>query len=638
MKTLRPYQIKGIQWLASRQHGLLGDQMGLGKTAQYVGAAEQVAPQGRILIVAPEATLPGLARQIREWSQGTMPITTLGRRGAPAPAKGWILLGWTSAKARLEDILAGPRLDVLILDESHRVKNPTAQVTRAVLGQWRKSEAGQWTRSACLAAHADRVWAATGTPIPNRPIELQPLLHLGFAQRWASRNAYGDKYCKQSNRWAPRGFDYLGARNLQQLNQQLISAGVLLRRTAEDLPGELPTLTSQLVPLAVKDVVLPGLDPEAVAKALGEGGTVPFDQMSAYRAEMGVRKIPACRDWIVDWCDDNEDEALVVFCWHKDVVEALAKMLEEEGIETLYAHGDMSPEDRQAKVDLFAAGNARVFIGTISACGTGLNGLHQRTTTCAFAECCWTPGELEQAIGRVRRLGSKNEHAHAYILAGEDSLEAHILQTILGKLEISQTVLADSAAGTTEEKLPEIPQLPADLPCPETGWTWAKLNSGDWGVRLGVPGFPDWAGAQIQVRSRSGEVKKAVLGARVACGNEWSLWSLVPPTVEEVAKAKLDWALGRTVGIQGEPLTGAELVAAEAAWNACAMIDRYDADRGMEKNDIGWAGCTRSWGSRLAQVLPKLWDSRALQMARNVLAYHRRTQVPADLAAQIWTE
>jgi hypothetical protein len=635
---LRPYQKQGVQWLAGRTAGLLGDQMGLGKTAQYVCAAQQVSAGGRILVLAPEATLPGLRAQIMQWAPGAAPVI-LDRKGKQsAPASGWMLLGWTSAAARLDDILAGPRLDVLVLDESHRVKNGEAKVTKAVLGKWSK-EGEKFVRSPCLAAHANRIWAATGTPAPNRPVELQPLLHLAFGQRWASKKAYLPRFCERPNRWTPSGVDYLGAKNLDELNARLKSEGLILRRTAEDLPGELPSMTVQLVPLAgIREPR--GFTADQVFSSVGESGTVGFEEMSAYRAEVGKAKVKAVSEWIDSWLEDNESEALVVFCWHKDVVTEVSGLLREAGHEVVEATGDDSPEHRQELVDLFAGGSGRVFVGTISACGTGLNGLHKRTTTCAFAESAWTPGEMDQAAGRIRRLGSIRDHAQAYILAGEDSLEAHILQTIIAKMEIGKEILSGTAeaapapaaiAEPMANNAPELPACEAPEAAPVNGWAWKSLRDGGWGVAFQGPGRHDWAGSTVQVAKRDGSVKGETLSKMLYTCDRFCVFSILtrPETPDERAARYLKYSTSKVEG-EDAALTSAEANKAAIAHALCRKLEGMDGDRGAERNDMGWSGATRVWGSRLAQCPVEYWTRKALEMAMQVLNVHKNRQLTSE--------
>ena len=653
---LRPYQDTGVRFLLDRRFALLGDAMGLGKTPQYLRAAAALMandPAARVLICAPAATLPGLDREVRAWT-GAAPVTLDAAGKVAAPDTGIILIAWTSVQRRVPDLLWGPQFAALILDEAHRVKNPKAAVTRATLGAWRKVD-GAWVRSPSLAGHADRVWAATGTPIPNRPIEIQPLLLMAGGLRWAAKGAFGDRFCKQPNRWSPSGYDLNGARNLDELHDRLTRRdGVLLRRLPEDVPGELPTLTVAVAPLAgvrdAKAIKAAGLDPDAIADAVRAGETLPFEELAAYRAAMGEAKTPAVAAWVKDWMESNEDDALVVFVWHRAVAAALAEAI---GVDDCFvATGDDAPDVRQRMVDAFANGERRVFIGSIAACGTGLNGLHRRTTHCAFGEVAWTPGELTQAIGRIRRFGSAAGHATATILVGEDTLEDHILQVIADKIAIANDILGDTTTGGSTAAAVNAPALVVAAPTPAPAetvqddvdpttlvWGWARLRSGDWGVRTPAAGDPAWTGAVITVRNRAGQEKRVVLGGRVACGGDWSIWE-IDQTILRVT-AQRDY-LGRRFadrGVDGvldeTPLTDADDQAAANALHAAAYrLTGLDLDRATARNGIGWNQADGTLGRILADTPPTIWTRGTLTAARALLRTYSRTQA-TDVAAYL---
>jgi hypothetical protein len=479
--------------------------------------------------------------------------------------------------------------------------------------------------------------------------------------RWAAKSTFGDRYCRRTNRWAPRGYDYLGANNLGELGARLRSEGILLRRLPEDVPGELPTLTTSIVPLAGCDdraiLATAGLDPDAIRSAVSEGSTLDFEELAAYRAAMGERKAPAAAAWVADWLDDNgDDAALVVFVWHKAVAARIAADLgNDEAGEPLafVATGDDSPEERQRMVDAFAAGSRRVFVGSIAACGTGLNGLHKRTTFCAFAEVAWTPGELTQAIGRVRRFGSVGEHAHAWILVGEESLEDHVLQTIAAKLDTSAAVLGDtvakgSAAAVAVEPSAAIAAPVAVVeedeaveldPIPEpTGraWTWAKLRDGVWGVRCDHIGTDAWEGAEVTVHNRAGKASLVALGRRIAGGAWWSVYelaTLAPPKRDREYFRRRVAARNVTGTEDARPLTAEERADALVLSAAACRLTRANPDGCTQRNDVGWSSADAKVGSVLASIPVDCWDAGTLTAARAVVRRYTRTQAVEARAA-----
>ena len=51
---------------------------------------------------------------------------------------------------------------------------------------------------------------------------------------------------------------------------------------------------------------------------------------------------------------------------------------------------------------------------------------------------------MAQAVGRVRRIGGLGSRVLAYYLASADSLEAHILSTVVRKIDHATKILAGS--------------------------------------------------------------------------------------------------------------------------------------------------------------------------------------------------
>lgn len=402
--------------------------MSLGKTPQAITAARLVKAE-RVLVIGPLATSIGWAREAATWA-GIPAMPRIERR-EPVPAGPcWAFLPWTDLATRYKDIMNAPRWDVIICDEVHRAKAGRASaVGRACWG-----DNGGRGRPAA-ARHGDRLWCLSGTPTPNgRPVELLGMLTAIGHPVAQDRRQYINRYCRRPNPFHPQGWDDQGAMNLQEL-RDILRRDVMLRRLPEDVPGELPDIRRQVVEL-------PDAGGDTVwGKAQDRKSLPPLEEMSAYRAELGTRKMPAVARWVTDFVTDGGTRGkdklrpIVVFVHHKESARMIAERL--GSLASIIATGDDSPEARQAKVDAFAQPDGpAVFIGTTPACGTGMNGLHRRTATCAFAEGEWSPADIDQAEGRIRRIGGvggSEALSIAYYLAVADSLEAHIMRVLAAK-------------------------------------------------------------------------------------------------------------------------------------------------------------------------------------------------------------
>ncbi len=523
-------------------------------------------------------------------------------------------------------------------------------------GVWKKGRSGQWERKEGLTDRAHRLYCLTGTPLPNgRPVEAYSMLNALGCSAATSRAKYIEAYCKRPNRFAPQGFDTLGAMNLDELNEKM--AEVMIRFTPETCPGELPELIRVHVPLEGQDAEHEGIEIEIDGQgncSFTRDGLPAFDEIARYRARLGEIKVPEVAQWIRDYVTDGNGGAkpIVVFVHHRAVACAIAAALPEEWC--LVATGDDQPEIRQGKVDQFAQPNGPpVFIGTVGATGTGLNGLHRRTNVCVFGEGEWSPADLDQAEGRIRRLGSVAGTAVAYYLLVADSLEEHIIQTINAKREAikigvdGEATVRQAAAPIVPPPAPrleptvdwaaeELKSVPAALPeAHEVEWSFGRDRKGNWCARAAHAGADTWTGANVTLATKDGREKLVVLGKRVAGGADWSLWTFTVRNPNG-AKARITrfGLRGAGRGVEGAtdetPCSPADRPAILACIAAAERLCALDPDRAMEQNGVGWRSGDYTLGSMLRDLPAEEWTLGTWRTARALLGIYSKTQI-ADL-------
>ena len=83
---------------------------------------------------------------------------------------------------------------------------------------------------------------------------------------------------------------------------------------------------------------------------------------------------------------------------------------------------DASKDDAIKAFEKFP--EVRVFLGQRQAAGTGINGLQRVCSTAVVAEPSWTPGETDQLIGRLDRIGQADDLVTAYIMYAKGTLSA----------------------------------------------------------------------------------------------------------------------------------------------------------------------------------------------------------------------
>lgn len=410
--------IKGAEsYYGEHDFLMLADEPGLGKSAQAICLASALRSK-RVLIICPASLKIMWEREVLAWSGRFYPqiIKTSAKN---LEGNCYILNYDVCKKHRTLCVAWDP--DFIILDEAHYLKNPTSMRTKAVLGSVKEEG----------IVNGRRVLALTGTPIPNRPIELFPLLHACSPAILDHKGyfEYAQRYCSA---WqAPWGFDVTGSSNSEELCR--IVGKVMIRRVKEDVLGELPPKTYKLVVVEPDKATRAVLKEEknfSVDSLSKTTHTISIEGLSTVRRLMGEAKIKMALDHIKGLLVDVPK--IVIFAHHASVVDGLYEGLLDYGPVKLT--GKTGTDRRQKAVDMFQRNeSSRVFIGNIQAASVGL------TLTAAsyivFVESSWVPSEIEQASNRCHRIGQTNNVTVEFLVV-KKSLDEHILTKVLEKREV----------------------------------------------------------------------------------------------------------------------------------------------------------------------------------------------------------
>ncbi|MBD2778649.1 DEAD/DEAH box helicase [Iningainema tapete] len=405
---LRNYQKKGVEWLLAHRvgvfyrGGILADHMGLGKslTSLVAARAMQRVHNCPVLVIAPVSVL-------ENW-----------RREAAKAEVRIECYSWAKLPKPLEK-----QPYVLICDESHYAQNFSSLRTQKMLELAKHNN--------CLAS-----WLLTGTPIKNgRPINLFPLLYALDHPLALNQREYEKHYCNAHYKDVGKKtvWDTTGASYLAELSEK--TKDIILRRTKDECLPELPAKTRFLEEIELESGQRAEYD--EFVRLLVDDYKQRSQSFKLIKNLPLLFKAPTFKGWL-SWVlaynpVDKSAEALVTINILRKVgshakVEAAIAIAEELieqgqsvvlftefvesakaiskglGVKTLV--GETMPEERQAIVDAFQAGETKAFVGTIKAGGVGL------TLTAAsnviLVDRPWTPGDAEQSEDRCHRLGQKS--------------------------------------------------------------------------------------------------------------------------------------------------------------------------------------------------------------------------------------
>lgn len=415
-QRLKDFQIEGVNFALNRNHSYLAFEQGLGKTP--TGIAIINAVNLPTLIICPPFLVENWKRELRLWLLNGEPANIVSGKQIDVKKTADVIVLPDSLldKDLIHDFLRGQDFGVLVVDEAHRFKNSEAVRTKNLFGK--------------IAPLIPKIVLLSGTPIPNRPMELYaPLSNLAHnVIDFLSYPEYGVKFCAGHKK--KFGWDYSGSSNADELSRKIHGTFMLRKMKAEVLQELAPkeervTVMGGVVNPELKKITATikrkGITPEGMLKVLGE--------YAKMRTLVGMAKVPLALEFVADILE-NTNESILLFAWHHEVMAALLTGLKK--YKPVEINGKTPMRDRAEAEKEFQNKKSRVLIGQIQ-CMVGLN--LTAATRVVFAEFSWVPADNDQASDRAHRIGQKDSVTVDY-LALAKTLDEDILETLLRKKKV----------------------------------------------------------------------------------------------------------------------------------------------------------------------------------------------------------
>jgi len=465
--AMRPYQVRGYEWLARNARLGLGcviaDDMGLGKTLQVIALLLHLKEcgelaAGRALVIVPTSLLTNWQKEVARFApalsveiyHGSKRALANGASGAARPDL--LLTTYGVARAESARLKALP-WRIVVVDEAQNLKNPAAAQTKAV-------------KAIAAATHV----AMSGTPVENRLSDYWSIVDFAQAGYLGGLTHFGREFATpiQTDR------DAAAAERLKR-----VLAPFLLRRLKSDktiisdLPDKIEqnqhcTLTKPQVAL-YESVVREGLASIAGTSDTFQRQGLVLQMILAlkqvcnhpaqYLEQGGDDPLASGKvERLFDLLDEIESarEKVLVFTQFREMGELLQRWLRARqgparSHETQFLHGGVPRARRDKMVERFQTEpGERVFLLSLKAGGTGLN-LTAANHVVHF-DLWWNPAVETQATDRAYRIGQqRNVQVHRFITRG--TFEERIDAMIRSKRE-----LAEMAVGTGESWIGQLPE------------------------------------------------------------------------------------------------------------------------------------------------------------------------------------
>ena len=461
--VLRPYQLRGFQWLYHNYRIGLGsvvaDDMGLGKTVQVIAFLQQLKDDGALstkkpaLIVVPASLMTNWAREIKKFAPEISAEVYHGaERNLPDNAD---LVITTYALVRGDkELLAKRKWSVAVIDEAQNIKNSVSAQAKAV-----------------KSIKAEYRIAMTGTPVENRLLDYWSILDYVMKGYMGGKTSFKDEYAVPIERYRDRAV-------LDKF--RMVTAPLIMRRLKtdkkiiQDLPDKIvtnryPGLTKEQA--ALYDGLVNQADEWLEdAEGINRSGIV-FKLMTGLKqicchpriyTKRGCRgpEISGKAEMLVELLTTlaERGEKALVFTQFAEMGELLKEIIEEQlDSPCLFLYGGTTRKERDRMVDAFQEDpDVKCMVLSIKAGGVGLN--LTAANHVVHYDLWWNPAVENQATDRAFRIGQSRD-VTVYRLITRATFEEKINEMLEAKEELANLAVSQGEKWLTKLSTGELKEL-----------------------------------------------------------------------------------------------------------------------------------------------------------------------------------
>lgn len=448
-KTLFDFQTVGADF-AIRLHNVInGDDMGLGKTPQGIATAIG-HNEWPILVVCPKSLRLNWRKEFHEWTDKKVMVgdnrnMKYIKRFVEEDMCHVLVLNYdglikyfgkdikktTDGKLLVKvDEQLSKIFKFMIVDEAHECRNPKTKKHKVV------KKVGE---------HISKKLLLTGTPLVNKPEDLAALLDIiGQLDHFGGMYAFKQRYSGITKENFGGGGT---AQNLQELNIKLRSL-CFIRRQKNQVLKELPDKIRSMKQVELSNrkeydhaylnlldyLVSKGENQDRLDSA---ARAMILAQMQMLKKLSGLGKIEEFAEFAKSMIEQGEK--LVVFVWHKELIQELRKHF----LDLLEISGDVSDDEIEISKAKFQMEAEHGLIVLTYQRGYAGHTLTASSNWCAL-ELPWNYAILTQAEDRIHRIGQLNT-VYCHYFLGQDTIDERIFEIIESKRQIG-----NEATGSTE--------------------------------------------------------------------------------------------------------------------------------------------------------------------------------------------
>lgn len=422
--------------------------MGTGKTITSIAVVGTLYASDlikRLLIVSPLSITAVWQNEFEKFAaydysleilQGTGAKTEKALKSLRSDGLEIIVVNYESAW-RLETEIGGWRPDMIICDESTKIKSPDTKCSKALHR---------------LAKVAKYRMILTGTPITNNPLDI-------FSQyKFLDPDLFGSSFYSFRAHYAVMGgyqnHQVVRWVNLDELTEKAHSIAYRVR-LADAV--ELPDTIDEVIPVSLDDRAIRtykqleteffcALDEEYNATGTIKVRNVLTKMLRLSQVTGGFLKDSAGKDVCLhqaklqaleDIIDSSGNDKIVVFVRFLSEIEAIEKLLKSKGIKYSLISGEVQERDEQVK-SFQNDPEVKVFVGQLATTSMGL------TLTAAhiavFYSLDYNYANYSQSKARIHRIGQTQKCVYYHIIA-KGTIDEQIMRALGNKADIASFIV-----------------------------------------------------------------------------------------------------------------------------------------------------------------------------------------------------
>lgn len=424
--TLYHHQKYTPIWLDKAKSAILAAEMGLGKSLMFLLTAQMDKKVKKVLIICPNSLKVTLANEIEKFFDGvTYHVINRGKHNKyEAKDAKYIIVNYEyfnradfDPKKKLYD-LGLQKVDMLICDESHRLKESTSNTFKNINKYIVKTQ-----------KTPPRIILSTGTPIKSYSREIFTQLHLlnpaEFPNQWDFEKTYCGAYRHpvfNQVMYDTRKEDIVGLR--AKLEPYMLR---IKKEDALDLPEKIfINLTIELSPeeRKVYNEIERGVANEIFsAEKMGTANALTI--LLRLREYCSIVKIKYIRDVIESQIQEGNKVVFIDF--FKNTLKELYGYYED--VSVLHT-GAQNTEQRSEAIEEFIKpfGGKDLFIGSSSTCNAGLtlvasHILYLNTLSWSVADCDQI---MDRCIAKGQQVFTKNGYVNIEDISLGDKVLSHL--------------------------------------------------------------------------------------------------------------------------------------------------------------------------------------------------------------------